>query len=277
VTEYEGRRVRKIALPSGQTSTIYEGFYDPFGIVIVGADTAYVGTDRNAMAEKTSTSGTVWKVTLNAAEVVLTGLTRPRGMVQLNDGRIVVADHEHDRMVILDPNTKALVPLAGYDNANGYIDALGQTARFNGPYGCALLPDGSVVVADQGNNVIRRVELDGNVSTFAGDGKVGMKDDEDKMKAEFDSPQDVAVDPLGNVYVSDLNNFRIRRITTDGAVETVAGNGVQGFADGVGTDAEFYGQEQIEITPDGKTIYVSDGNRGQLDQPYHRIRKITLP
>jgi sugar lactone lactonase YvrE len=275
VTEYEGKRVRKIT-PSGQTSTIYEGIWDPFGIIIVGADAIYVSADRNPQAEKTSTSGTLWKVSPNSAEVVVTGLDRPRGIVQLNDGRIALTDREHDKVVIVDPSTKAFSLLAGYDNTPGYVDALGDTARFNISYGCALLPDGSIVLADQGNNVIRRVALDGNVSTFAGDGQPGMKDDADKLKAEYNYPQDVATDALGNVYVSDFNNYRIRRITTDGAVETVAGNGIQGYADGLGTEAEFFGQEQIELSPDGKTLYVSDGNRGLLDQPYHRIRKITL-
>src|SRR5262249_39812379 len=160
---------------------VYQGFYDPFGIIVVGADTVYVQTDRNNLDEKTSTSGTIWKVTLNAADVVVTGLNRPRGMVQITDGRLALADPDRQTLVILDPATKAIVPLAGWADSPGYVDALGDTARFNQPYGCALLPDGSIVLGDYGNNVIRRVAMDGDVSTFAGDGKAGMKDDQDKL------------------------------------------------------------------------------------------------
>src|SRR5262249_3484874 len=155
---------------------------------------------------------------------------------------------------LVDLDTAQVTPLAGRIGTTGHVDALGDSARFDQPYGLTLLPDGSIVVADYGNNRVRRVTLDGNVSTFAGDGTAGLKDDPDKTKAEFNGPQDVAADEIGNVYVSDSNNFRIRRITTTGGVETVAGSGVQGFADGPGPEAAFYGQEQIDITADGKML-----------------------
>jgi DNA-binding beta-propeller fold protein YncE len=86
----------------------------------------------------------------------------------------------------------------------------------------------------------------------------------------------VAVDAAGNIYVSDVGNHRIRRITKAGQVETIAGDGVAGFADGSGEAARFYGQEGIAVTPDGSAIYVADGNGGEVGA-YHRVRRIDLP
>ncbi len=96
--------------------------------------------------------------------------------------------------------------------------------------------------------MIRRVEMGGGVTTFAGDGSPGVNDGP-KLGAEFNGPRDVAVDASGVVYVSDGGNHRIRRILTDGTVETLAGDGNAGFYDGPGQGAEFYGQEGIDVAP----------------------------
>ena len=89
-------------------------------------------------------------------------------------------------------------------------------------------------------------------------------------------PQDLAIDSQGNVFVSDSGNHRIRRISMNGKVETVAGDGTAGFKDGDGIKSRFFGQEGIDVTADGKTLYVADGTGGE-PQPYNRVRKITLP
>jgi hypothetical protein len=120
------------------------------------------------------------------------------------------------------------------------------------------------------------VTLAGEVTVFAGEGVPGMRDDPDKLKARFDRPIDVATDAEGNVFISDADNHRIRRISAAGTIETVAGDGTRGFADGVGAEARFFAQEQLEVTTDGKTVYVSDGSGGE-DEPFHRVRRIKIP
>jgi hypothetical protein len=74
-----------------------------------------------------------------------------------------------------------------------------------------------------------------------------------------------------------MGNARIRRITAEGSVETIAGDGVRGFADGPGEKARFFGQEQLDVSSDGKLLYVTDGTRGEIGAPYNRIRRIALP
>jgi len=275
VTEYDGRRLRYVP-PSGATRTLAIGLPEPFALIRTD-DAIYVQTDRAPNEEKGPSTGTLWRVPLagGVPEVFLETNGLPRGMARLFDGRIVLSDRERHTISILDLATKAVTPLAG-SGTRGLADGIGAAAQLNDPYGVAVMPDGAIVVADAGNHVIRKITLDGEVTTFAGDGNPGMRDDPDRLRARFDSLQDVAVDAAGNVFIADLRNNRIRRIASSGGVDTLAGDGTQGFRDGPGATASFYGIEQVDVSPDGKTIYVSDGNRGESTS-FHRIRKITIP
>jgi sugar lactone lactonase YvrE len=109
------------------------------------------------------------------------------------------------------------------------------------------------------------------VGTLAGSGDSGYDNggyaDGTGAEARFNYPAGVAVDGKGNVYVGDSNNHRIRKISPEGVVSTLAGSGEEGYADGTGTEAQFYHPAGVAV--DGKgNVYVADyGN--------HRIRKIT--
>ena len=105
------------------------------------------------------------------------------------------------------------------------------------------------------------------VSTLAGGGTAGFADDTG-TKARFRLPIGVAVDTSGIVYVADTDNHRIRKITKDGVVSTLAGTGEAGFADGTGTKAIFNAPMGVAVDKDGN-VYVAD-------QENHRIRKITF-
>lgn len=274
VTEYEGGRIRRIDT-AGSTSTIAT-IAEPFAIVAT-TDAIFVQSDRDENGAKGDRTGTIFRVGLSGGvpEIVIGKQGRPRGLAVLSDGRIFVSDRTRNVVSILNPADQSLALLAG-SGAPGFVDGNGAQAAFNNPYGAALLPDGSVVVADFGNHCIRRITMNGDVVLFAGDGTRGMRDDTDKYKARFDKPQDVATDAIGNVFVSDVGNHRIRRISPSGVVETIAGDGTQGFADGDGKTVRFYGQEQLDVTADGKTLYVTDGSYGE-DVNYHRVRRIVLP
>jgi DNA-binding beta-propeller fold protein YncE len=266
--------VRKIT-PAQATSLVASGITEPYAVATIG-DAIFVQSDSDQAGNKGDDTGTIWRIPNGGPpEVLLGGLGRPRGLARLADGRLLVSDRTRETVSILDPATKAMTLLAGSGKA-GFADGAGAAATFDGPYGAAVLPDGSVVVADTGNHCVRKVTLAGEVSVFAGDRNPGMKDDADKLAARFDGPADVAADAAGNVYVTDGGNHRIRRISAAGAVETVAGDGTSGFADGDGASAKFFGQEELEVSADGKTLYVTDGNGGEPG-PYHRVRRIVLP
>lgn len=109
--------------------------------------------------------------------------------------------------------------LAGSDA--GYADGAGGNAKFYTPTGVAVDASGNVYVADLGNHKIRKVTPDGNVSTLAGS-TAGYLDGQG-TSAKFNKPADVAVDANGNIYVADYSNNKIRKITSDGTVSTLAG------------------------------------------------------
>ena len=282
VTDYDSARVRLVT-PAGVVTTLAAatGFVDPFAAVVASDGTYYIETDANSSGVKDAMTGTIWRVTptggrgLAAPTVVAAGFGRPRGLAAIAGGNLFVVDRTQEIAERLTAATGGVSFLAGSLRTPGFRDAPGAQAEFDTPVGAAPMSDGSVLVTDSGNNRVRRVAPDGRVTTFAGDGVASLVDGP-CASARFDAPRGVAVDAAGNVYVSDIGNHVIRRIRTDCTVETVAGDCSAGFNDGAGNVAELYGQEGIGVTPDGKTLYVADGNGGD-GSAHHRIRVIAIP
>ncbi len=160
--------------------------------------------------------------------------------------------------------------LAG-TGAPGYADGPGSTAQFSGPESLDVDDQGNVYVADSANHRIRVIGPDGTVSTLAGVGEAGYRDGP-ATQAQFHYPTGVAVDTAGVVYVADLGNNRIRAISPDGTVTTLAGSGERGFKDGPPDQAEFDGPYRITVDVGGN-VYVADAivaeRRGN-----HAIRRI---
>ena len=113
------------------------------------------------------------------------------------------------------------------------------------------------------------------ITTVAGNGTAGFQDGT-TSSALFQAPQSVAVDGLGNIYVGDNGNFRIRKIDISGGVFTLAGDGNPGYHEGSGANIQLFGMEGMDIAPDGRSLVIADGNQG-TGAPFNRIRRITLP
>jgi ABC-type branched-subunit amino acid transport system substrate-binding protein len=146
--------------------------------------------------------------------------------------------------------------LAGTGNP-GYADGPIATAQFSGPTGLAVDAARNVYVADLGNHCVRLIRHDGTVTTLAGTGEPGYRDGP-TGEAQFDGPTDVAVNSMGVLYVADSGNDRIRAISPDGMVTTLAGSGRRGFKDGPPEQAEFNAPWKLALAADG-TLYVVDG------------------
>ncbi len=157
--------------------------------------------------------------------------------------------------------------LAGSGTA-GSSNGAGVLASFSNPNGVALDPTGNVYVADQANNLIRKITAAGTVTTLSGTLTSGSSNATViGAIASYNGPTGVAVDATGNVYVADFGNNQIRKIATTGAVTTLAGGTRSGNANGTGTAAGFNGPAGVAVDAAGN-VYAADFNN-------NLIRKIT--
>jgi DNA-binding beta-propeller fold protein YncE len=278
VADFDNGKLRVIDVDTHDTATIPTpaGFKRPFGLAFAPDGTLYVSTDNDQAGNHTPMSGTIWKVNLDkkTAVVVASSVGRPRGLVVLPDGRLAAADYLHHVVELIDVGTGKATPIAGSWDAPGMVDGAGAVARFSTPYYVALRSDGKLMVSDYDNNRIRLVELDGATVTLAGTTAAGATDGA-MSAAQFSHPQAMSMAANGDVYITDVGNFRIRRITGD-QVQTLAGDGKGGFVDADNPlAAELYGLEGLSVVPDGSMVYFADGNRGE-PVPYNRIRQLKL-
>jgi hypothetical protein len=151
--------------------------------------------------------------------------------------------------------------VAGVAGNNGSNTVTAYNARFNAPGGVACDRSGNLYVADTGNNQVRKIDANRNVSLVAGSptGASGFVDGA-PYNARFNSPYDVAVDRAGNIWVSDTKNHAVRIIWKGMAVATVAGDGTPGDVIGRGTIARFNKPYGLACLPTGYVMVADSGN-----------------
>jgi sugar lactone lactonase YvrE len=165
----------------------------------------------------------------------------------------------------VDSDVGKVITIAG-SGSFGYADGEGTNAQFRYPQGIVSDPDGFIYVSDQSSHRIRKISPFGFVSTLAGSG-TGAYAEGFGTNAVFNFPTGLCIDAVGNIYVADNGNNRIRLIKPSGIVSTFAGSGTSGFEDGVGTSVKFNGPVGVVISL-SRTLYVTDNNN-------HRIRMIS--
>jgi gliding motility-associated-like protein len=146
--------------------------------------------------------------------------------------------------------------IAGDGNA-ATIDGKYTASSFNKPGAIVVDAAGNLYVAEQAGNVIRKITPFGDVTTFAGDGQFGIADGQGTA-ARFAGPAGLTIDKSGNLYVTQIQNGLIRRISPDGVVTTIAGGGTFGSNEGLGSNVYFNQPQGIVTGPDGN-LYVADG------------------
>jgi sugar lactone lactonase YvrE len=159
------------------------------------------------------------------------------------------------------PTLKFIVSTLAGNGDSGDVDGTATIAQLGFPEGLAVDASGNIYVIT--NDKIRKITPDGTVSTFAG----SFSGDIDGIgtNARFRFPSGIATDAQSNIYISDKGNDKIRKITPDGVVSTLAGGAGSGYVDGVGINAHFIELNAITVDISGN-VYVVDLNR---------IRKIT--
>lgn len=188
----------------------------------------------------------------------------PEGVAVNPLGGIIVTDRENNAIRKISANG-TVTTLAG-DGTKGFANGNMADAVFSYPWKSDVDAAGNIVVADRDNFMIRKISVDGTVTTLAGSGSAGYADGAGAA-AKFKQPLDVAFDPDGNVIVADNTGHLIRKVAPDGTVSTIAGDGIAGNSDGDGTNARFK-------NPSGLT-FDKDGNIIVADRLNNLIRKIT--
>lgn len=141
-------------------------------------------------------------------------------------------------------------------STGGLVNSDTLNAKFNNPVGICVDKKGNFYITEAGNHTIRKIDGNGQVTTYAGAGIAGFQDGA-AATARFNQPWGIAIDDTGNLYVSDFLNQRIRKIDTAGKVSTVAGTGVAGLKNGRGDTAQLNYPRGMCFDKNGN-LYIAD-------------------
>lgn len=199
-------------------------------------------------------------------------LALPRGVAVDDSGNVYIADTGNNRVRKIQVTTGNIITIAGSDPGYAGDDDLAVKALLLEPYSLCFDPQGRLVIADWGNNVVRRIDLATGIITriagdtvprFAGDGGSALS-------ASLKHPEDVGYGPDGYLYIADSGNHCVRKVSPAGNISTVAGVGGQPGFDGDGGPA---GQAHLD-TPAG-VGFDAQGNLWIADTFNNRIRRVT--
>jgi streptogramin lyase len=246
------------------------GFNNLLGIAVDKNNNIYVADQGSNLIRKVTPGGvvTTFAGSGNATFADGTGtaasFNTPSGLVFDATGNLFVADRYNNRIRKITP--EGVVSTFAGSGSTGNSNGTGAAASFWLPCGITIDASGNLFVADQVNNMIRKITPAAVVTTFAGSGQIGLQNGTG-TSASFYYPTGVIFDANNNLYVADNLNNTIRKITPAGVVTTFAGNGYTGSADGTGNMASFNQTTGVASDPFGN-IYVAD-------QYNNRIRKIS--
>ena len=245
-------------------------FSTPIAIAADASGNVFVGEADNHTIRKIDTSTVV---TTFAGAPAISGIAdgtgsaaqfnTPRAVATDGAGNVYVSDTGNDTIRKVSAGG-ITTTLAGSPGLAGSVDGTGSAARFTKPEGLVIDSAGNVIVADFGNNTIRRITPAGVVTTLAGTAGVRGAANGTGAAASFNSPVGVALDAAGNIYVADSGNQLIRKVTPAGVVTTYAGvAGTAGSADGPAASATFRGPSGVAVDTAGN-VYVGDSNNATI-------------
>ena len=219
-------------------------FYRPSGLALDAMNNLYVADKNNHILRKISPTGIVSTFAgLAGAAGSADGagsvarFHNPAGVALDGSGNLYVSDSGNHSIRMVTP-AGVVTTVAGKPFAPGSADGVGTAARFRVPAGVVVDGNGNVYVSDGANHTIRKIAPGGVVTTLAGAPGAAGAADGVSSSARFNRPAELALDSSGNLYVSDMHNHMVRRITSAGVVSAVAGQpGFFSLIKGMAADA----------------------------------------
>ncbi|CAL2084730.1 conserved protein of unknown function precursor containing a T9SS type A C-terminal secretion signal [Tenacibaculum sp. 190524A02b] len=289
IAEYGNHTIRKIT-PNGEVSTFagladFTGTTDgngtsarfnlPIGLTIDASGNLYVTDQGNHSIRKVTPSGEVTTIAgsggIGSADGNGTSASfnSPVGITVDNSGNLYVSDTGNHAIRKITPSGE-VTTIAGTKGTLGTVNANGTSASFHFPYGIIIDSSENLYVAEGGNHTIRKITPNGDVTTLAGTMGVSGTTDGNGTNATFNTPTGMVKDKVGNIYVTDLQNHAIRKITPNGDVITIAGIiGTSGIVNGNGTSASLSQPIGVAINPSGN-LFITEFDK-------YTVRKLTLP
>ncbi|HTA83822.1 MAG TPA: T9SS type A sorting domain-containing protein [Bacteroidia bacterium] len=285
ITEYSSDRIRTItssgliATVAGNGTAGYNGdgiaataaeINQPYESAVDNSGNIYIADNQNNRIRKINTSGIIATIAGNGTgayngdgeAATLSEFNDTYGMATDKAGNVYLADGKNNR--VRKVSTSGIISDFAGNGTAGYSGDGGSAvlAELNLPEGVAIDNSGNVYISEVSNNRIRKVNTNGIISTFAGNGSPGYSGDGSAAtNASLYAPAEIASDISGNLYIADSYNHRVRRINTSGTISTIAGNGNVGSTGdgGEATSAELAYPYGVTVDTKGNT-YIGDAN-----------------
>ena len=273
ISDLNNNRILKVDT-TGAVSTVAE-ISAPAGLARDAQGNLYVAQPNQALVVQVAPNGTVTPVAGNGTSgysgdggpATQAGLVQPVSVAVDPTGNLYISDNGDGRIRKVD-TSGTIHTFAGCGCGGDGVPA--TWAKVGGPLGVVTDNAGDIYFADQGVNMVRKIAPDGTISTVAGTGEAGFSGDNGPAaQARLWAPAGLAMDAAGNLYIADEQNNRIREVTANGTIQTVAGSGVSGYG-GDGGPAT----AALLAFPDGVAVDTA-GNIYIADTATHRIRKVT--
>ncbi|MGO9538588.1 MAG: HYR domain-containing protein [Limisphaerales bacterium] len=248
--------------------------FAPSGVALDASGNLFIADVDNGRVRKVDNNGIITTVAGgghyglgDGGAATSASLIGPSGVAVDASGNLFIADTWNNRIREVDPD--GIITTVAGNGSYGYSGDGGQatSASLAGPSGVAVDASGNLFIADTYNNVIRKVDNNGIITTVAGGGHYGLGDGGAATSASLVQPSGVAVDAFGNLFIADTYNNVIRKVDNNGIITTVAGGGHYGLGDGgAATNASL-------VQPSGVAVDAS-GNLFIADTWNNRIREV---